>query len=214
MNGLWFMKSAEERTVRMADVPGMPPTGQLLVGLARLGQAVRMEAWRNAGPHNLSPLQADIIVLLDGRGGPLRQGEIVAALASTPPTVSDAVRVLRKKELVDASRDPGDARVTLLGLTAAGREEAGRLNVQSEKLTDAVSALAPDDFAAMLRGMTTLMRELQDRRAIPVSQMCLTCRFFVPRAHPDPQRPHHCNFVDAAFGDAELRVTCPDHEAA
>ncbi|BEL03953.1 MarR family transcriptional regulator [Actinoplanes sichuanensis] len=192
----------------------MPPTGQLLVGLARLGQAVRMEAWRNAGPHNLSPLQADIVTLLYGRDAPIRQGEIVTALASTAPTVSDAVKVLRKKELVDATRDLGDARVMLLGLTPAGREEAARLDVQSEKLTEAVSALAPGDFAAMLRGMTTLMRELQDRRAIPVSQMCLTCRFFVPRAHPDPERPHHCNFVDAPFGDAELRVTCPDHEVA
>ncbi|MCY1144320.1 hypothetical protein OWR29_40535 [Actinoplanes sp. Pm04-4] len=45
--------------------------------------------------------------------------------------------------------------------------------------------------------------------------MCLTCRFFVPEAHPEsPGHPHHCNFVDAAFGDAELRVTCPDHETA
>ncbi|GIF40150.1 MarR family winged helix-turn-helix transcriptional regulator [Actinoplanes xinjiangensis] len=198
----------------MAEVPGMPPTGQLLVGLARLGQAVRMEAWRNAGPHNLSPLQADIILLLHGRAGPIRQGEIVTALASTPPTVSDAVKALRKKELLEATRDLGDARVMLLGLTPAGHDEAGRLNIQSERLGDAVAALAPADFAAMLRGMTTLMRELQDRRAIPVSQMCLTCRFFVPRAHPDPERPHHCNFVDAPFGDAELRVTCPDHEPA
>ncbi|WP_177320109.1 MarR family winged helix-turn-helix transcriptional regulator [Actinoplanes philippinensis] len=198
----------------MADVPGMPPTGQLLVGLARLGQAVRMEAWRNAGPHHLSPLQADIILLLHGRGGALRQGEIVTALASTPPTVSDAVKVLRKKELVDAGRDPGDARVMLLGLTPAGHDEAARLAIQSEKLTDAVSALDPADFAAMLRGMTHLMRELQDRRAIPVSQMCLTCRFFVPQAHADPLRPHHCDFVDAPFGDAELRVTCPDHDPA
>ncbi|WP_229070520.1 MarR family winged helix-turn-helix transcriptional regulator [Actinoplanes sp. DH11] len=198
----------------MADVPGLPPASQLLIGLARLGQAVRMEAWRNAGPHNLSPLQADIVALLHDRGHPIRQGEIVTALASTPPTVSDAVKTLRKKELLEATRDPGDARALLLGLTEAGHEEAGRLAVQSETLTGAVSALSEDDFAAMLRSTTTLIRELQDRRAIPISRMCLTCRFFVPRAHPDPARPHHCAFVDAPFGDAELRVSCPDHEPA
>ncbi|MEU8819892.1 MarR family winged helix-turn-helix transcriptional regulator [Actinoplanes sp. NPDC048796] len=197
----------------MPEVPGPPSTSQLLIGLARLGQAVRMEAWRNAGPHNLSPLQADIVTLLLNKPGPIRQGEIVTALASTPPTVSDAVKVLRKKELLEAARDPGDARATLLGLSPLGRTEADRLRSQSETLTGALKALSHDDFAAMLRGITTLMRELQDRQAIPVSQMCLTCRFFVPRAHPDqPDRPHHCNYVDAPFGDAELRVTCPDHE--
>jgi DNA-binding MarR family transcriptional regulator len=197
----------------MAEVPGLPPASQLLIGLARLGQAVRMEAWRNAGPRNLSPLQADILGLLHGSRVPLRQGDIVAALASTPPTVSDAVKVLRRKELLEATRDPGDARAVLLSLSADGRAEAARLNVMSENLGGAVSVLSEDDFAAMLRGTVTLMRELQERRSIPVSRMCLTCRFFVPDAHPaDTGRPHHCNYVDAPFGDAELRVTCPDHE--
>jgi MarR family protein len=85
------------------EVPGLPPEHQLLAGLARLGQAIRMEAWRNSGPHNLSPLQADIITYLDEDARPHRQGEIVAALASTPPTVSDAVKVLRAKGLVAGS---------------------------------------------------------------------------------------------------------------
>ena len=197
----------------MAEVPGLPPASQLLIGLARLGQAVRIEAWRNAGPHNLSPLQADIIGLLHDSRGALRQGDIVAALASTAPTVSDAVKVLRKKELLAATRDPGDARVVLLSLSPAGQAEAARLTVVSPNLGDAVSALSDDDLAAMLRGTVTLMRELQDRHAIPVSRMCVTCRFFVPDAHPvETGRPHHCNFVDAPFGDTELRVTCPDQE--
>jgi DNA-binding MarR family transcriptional regulator len=191
----------------------MPPEKQLLVGLARLGQAVRMEAWRNAGPHNLSPLQADIVTLLQDNRTPMRQGDIVTALASTPPTVSDAVKVLRRKELLETARDPGDARAVRLSLSPAGRAEATRLNAMPESLGGAVSALSEDDFAATLRGVVTLMRELQDRRLIPVSQMCLTCRFFVPAAHPpESGRPHHCNYVDAPFGDAELRVTCPDHE--
>jgi DNA-binding MarR family transcriptional regulator len=196
------------------EVPGPPPASQLLIGLARLGQAVRMEAWRNAGPLNLSPLQADIVSLLHDSRTPLRQGEVVEALASTAPTVSDAVKVLRRKELLEATRDPADARVSRLTLTDSGRTEAARLSVVSESLGGAVAALAPDDFAAMLRGTVTLMRELQDRRSIPVSQMCLTCRFFVPDAHPAATgRPHHCNFVDAPFGDGELRVSCPDHES-
>lgn len=197
----------------MTDVPGMPPESQLLAGLARLGQAVRMEAWRNAGPHNLSPLQADIVTLLKDSRAPLRPGDIVAALASTPPTVSDAVKVLRRKELLEATRDPEDGRAVRLSLSTIGQAEAERLGVTSADLGGAVRTLADDDFAAMLRGVVTLMRELQDRRLIPVSRMCLTCRFFAPNTHPaESGRPHHCNFVDAPFGDGEFRVTCPDHE--
>ena len=55
---------------------------------------------------------------------------------------------------------------------------------------------------------------LQEARAIPVQRMCLTCRHFRPHVHDDPARPHHCAFVDAAFGDAALRLDCADHETA
>jgi len=44
--------------------------------------------------------------------------------------------------------------------------------------------------------------------------MCVTCRYFRPNAHDDPERPHHCAFVEAAFGDRNLRVDCLDHDPA
>ncbi|MFD9697502.1 MarR family winged helix-turn-helix transcriptional regulator [Lentzea sp. NPDC059081] len=197
----------------MTDVPGFPPNTQLLAALTRLGQATRMEAVRNAGPHNLSPLQADIISLFRRDATALRQSDIVTALASTAPTISDAVRVLRKKGLLDATADLSDARARLVRLTPAGHAEATRLNVYSESLVEAVDTLPEEELAAILRVGTKLMRELENRNLIPTSRMCPTCRFFVPNAHPsDDARPYHCNFVDAAFGDAEIRVTCPDHE--
>ena len=197
----------------MSEVPGLPPAQQLLVGIARLGQAIRMDAWRNNGPHNLSPLQADIVTFLAEEAVPRRQGDIVAALASTPPTVSDAVKALRAKKLLEGVRDPKDARAIVVRLTAEGESEARRLGDVSQVMSEAFSVLSEADLAAMLRGTATVMRGLQDRHAIPVSRMCLTCRFFAPNAHPeDAAHPHHCNFVDAPFGDAELRVTCPDHQ--
>jgi protoglobin len=44
--------------------------------------------------------------------------------------------------------------------------------------------------------------------------MCVSCRFFRPFIHDDPTHPHQCAFVDAPFGDGELRLDCPDHQAA
>ncbi|MFJ8472385.1 MarR family winged helix-turn-helix transcriptional regulator [Kitasatospora sp. NPDC094011] len=197
------------------DLPGLSPSEQLLIGLTRLGQAVRLSAWHNAGPTKLTPLQADILLFLAGDDRLRRQGEIVTALASTPPTVSDAVRALTAKELVDRRRDPTDTRAMTLALTADGRAEAERLSVIPEPLHAALAALDEEDVAAMLRGTTAMIRVLQEHQAIPISRTCVTCRFYRPDAHPDdPARPHHCAFVDAPFGDGELRLDCPDHQAA
>ncbi|AUY51632.1 MarR family winged helix-turn-helix transcriptional regulator [Streptomyces sp. CB01881] len=200
----------------MADpLPGLSPSEQLLIGLTRLGQAVRLSTWHNSGPTRLTPLQADILLHLAGDPRPRRQGEIVTALASTAPTVSDAVRALAAKELVDRQRDRADTRAVTLTLTEAGRAEAERLTVVPPPLREALDALGDDTVAAMLRGATTMIRVLQQHQAIPVSRTCVTCRFYRPDAHPEnPREPHHCAFVDAPFGDGRLRLDCPDHEQA
>ena len=59
-----------------------------------------------------------------------------------------------------------------------------------------------------------MIRTLQTRGRIPVARMCVSCRFFQPFRHDHPTTPHHCAFVDAPFGDGELRLGCPDHAAA
>jgi hypothetical protein len=74
-----------------------------------------------------------------------------------------------------------------------------------------VEGLDSEEQAALLRILVKMIRVLQDQGAIPVARMCASCRFFRPHAHPDPDRPHHCAFVDAPFGDRELRLECPDH---
>jgi DNA-binding MarR family transcriptional regulator len=66
---------------------------------------------------------------------------LVAALASTPPTVSDAMRVLRAKGLVERGAGPADARAVVVLLTAEGRAEADRLSAVSAPLHEAVTAM-------------------------------------------------------------------------
>lgn len=195
----------------MEDVPGTPPQEQLMVGITRLGQALRITSYRNAGPYRLSPLQADILVFLAGDPRPRRLTELATALASTPPTVSDAVKTLTAKELVERGRDALDARAVSLTLTSDGAAEAERLSQLPPEFARAMSDLAPEDLAAMLRGMSSMIRSLQDRRAIPVTRMCVTCAHFRPQAHPGSDKPHHCAFVDNPFNDEELRLDCPDH---
>ncbi|MGH8510685.1 MAG: hypothetical protein ACREU8_04680, partial [Gammaproteobacteria bacterium] len=41
---------------------------------------------------------------------------------------------------------------------------------------------------------------LQERGEVPISRMCVTCQHFRPGVYDDPDTPHHCAFVNAAFG--------------
>lgn len=73
--------------------------------------------------------------------GSRRAGELAAANAVTKPTVSSMINGLRQQGWVtDADDETGDARVTRIELTAAGRE---RLDRFEEELADRMEGLLP-----------------------------------------------------------------------
>jgi DNA-binding MarR family transcriptional regulator len=191
-----------------------PTANRVVTALSKLALVLRWGAWQQTGRHGLHPTQAQIVTLLAARPGGLRLGELAAALGVTPATTSDSVAALLRKGLVEKSPAPDDARAVMVTLTAKGRGEAAEITTWPDAMLGAVDDLDAAEQAALLRVLLKMIRSLQERRAIPAARMCVTCRFFDPYAHPGSDRPHHCRFVDAPFGDAELRVDCLDHEAA
>ncbi|MCO5167509.1 MAG: MarR family winged helix-turn-helix transcriptional regulator [Planctomycetes bacterium] len=183
-------------------------------GLSKVGLALRTHAWQEAAPRGLTPTQGQVLAFLRARPGGARLSAIADGLAVTAPTASDAVAALVEKRLVTKRRAPDDARAVLVGLTSRGRREAERAAAWPDVLLGAVDALRPDEQEVFLRGLVRMVGALQERGQVPVSRMCVTCRYFRPRVHDDPARPHHCAFVDAPMGDRHLRLDCPEQEPA
>lgn len=188
------------------------PTDQIVFGLGRIAALLRAGQWQAGSEAALSPSQAEILARIAAR--PLRQRDLAAHLGVSPASLSDSVSSLVAKGLVERLPDRDDGRAQRIAPTAAGAALAARLPAAPEALQAALSALPEIERARLLRTLTTLIRALQEARAIPAQQICATCRHFRPHAHADAARPHHCDFVNAAFGDASLRLDCRDHETA
>lgn len=192
--------------------PHSPPR-TALTGLAKLGLVLRQHAWQERGQSGLTPTQSQILAfVLARRPQPVSLAALARGLGVTAPTASEAVATLAAKGLVAKVRAPGDGRRLDIRLTEAGERLAERAGVWPDVLLEAVEALEPAEQAALLRALTKVIRSLQERGRIPVARMCASCRYFRPNVHADPDRPHHCAFVGAAFGDRELRLDCADHE--
>jgi DNA-binding MarR family transcriptional regulator len=201
----------------VADGPLPPdePLGKrVTTGLAKIGMALKQQAWVEAGGRGLTPTQGQALAVLRANPAGLRLGELAAQLGVTQPTASDSVAALARKGLVVKAPLAGDGRGVLVRLTPAGAREAAATAAWPDFLLEAVGELSAAEQAAFLRGLVTMIRTLQLRGRIPVVRMCVSCTFFRPFRHADPARPHHCAFVDAPFGDGELRLDCPDHAAA
>lgn len=186
---------------------------QIAFALSRLAALQRAAAWREAGAQGLSATQAAILHEL-ARRGPARVGALAAALGVTQPTLSDALAALVAKGLAERRPDPADRRALSVRLTPAGAAATRGLADMPEALATALARLPEAERGAMLRALSRVIRGLQQAGAIPVQRMCATCRHFRPYQHDDAAEPHHCGFVDAAFGDARLRIDCGDQAEA
>lgn len=185
---------------------------QIATALQRLSLFWRASQWELAKEFGLNPTQVDLLSRVAARAE--RLGDLAAVLGVSQASLSDSVSALERKGLVLRRPDPDDGRARRIDATAEGRALAARLPDAPDALLGAVAGLAEADAAGLLRSLSLIIRNLQEARAIPVQRMCLTCHHFRPHVHDDPARPHHCAFVDAAFGDAALRLDCADHETA
>jgi DNA-binding MarR family transcriptional regulator len=191
-----------------------PLDRRVITGLAKVGLATRHHAWREAEGQGLTPTQGQVLAFLRHRPEAARLSTLAEVLAVTPATASQAVDALTRKGLAAKARASDDARALAITLTEAGRREADRVAGWSDFLLAAVDTLTPAEQTVFLGALVKMIRTLQERGEIPISRMCVTCRFFRPKVHPDPDQPHHCAFVDAPFGDRHLRLDCADHDPA
>jgi DNA-binding MarR family transcriptional regulator len=189
------------------------PVGQrVAVALSKLGLALKQQAWTQASQDGLSPTQGQILSALSLEGA-LTGSELAARLGVSLPTVSDAVRVLVEKGALEKRPDPRHPRASLLSLTPHGAELAKRVSTWPDFLAASVGELSKSEQEAVLSAVLKMIRSLQQKGLIPVSRMCVSCKYFQPNVH-EGELPHHCGLVDAAMAGRHLRVECPEHVEA
>jgi DNA-binding MarR family transcriptional regulator len=189
-----------------------PLEQRIATGLYKVGLAMKHQAWRQAAEEGLSPTQGEILAVLSTAGA-MRTSQLARRLALSTPTVSISVRTLVEKNLVEKSPDDRDARTSLLRLTPEGRRNGTKALGWPEFLACAVTEMSRPEQEAFLLGLMKMIRVLQEKGQIPLTRMCVSCRYFRPNVHPG-DKPHHCALVDAPMGPRHLRVDCPEHEVA
>jgi DNA-binding MarR family transcriptional regulator len=114
------MQLAQETSV--PEVERDTPAQEVLDGVSSLLRAVRCIEHRHAWPDaGLRRADASVLKVL-AKGGEQRSGEIAAKLGVDASVVSRQLTVLESDGLVSRRPDPADARVSLVAVSASGRE--------------------------------------------------------------------------------------------
>ena len=180
----------------------------ILIGLSKIGIALKSQSWQDAGQQKLTPTQGQILTILLEKA--LRLSDLANHLSVSAATASDAVITLVNKGLVQKIKSPTDGRAIEITLTSAGLEAAQKTSTWTDFLLETVNELSAAEQVIFLRSLIKMIRKLQENGQISVVNMCVTCTFFQPNRYDDEEYPHHCSFVNAPFGDRHLRINCPE----
>ncbi|GAB3279864.1 hypothetical protein GCM10027347_54750 [Larkinella harenae] len=182
---------------------------KIVAGLERVGEVFRVLLWQQSRETGLSPIQIQLLLFLashDATKG--KVGYLASEFNLTKPTISDAVKILVQKDLLERMTDPVDSRSHSLRLTPAGQRIVDQTGGFAHVLSQLVGQLEGGQKTALYESLFALIHGLHQRGLIAVQRMCKTCMHY----QYDGQI-HYCGLLQIPLEADLLRLDCPEHAA-
>lgn len=186
----------------VAETPG----AELHDYLERLCNLIRSQARAAVADLGLQPVQLEALHYLARcnrySNTPLAVAEY---LGSTKGTVSQTLKVLESRGLVDKVSDAKDRRLVHLTPTLKARELLARA-MPAPILRQAAADLAGPEIGALVAGLRRLLRGIQIAHGQRSFAACASCRYNVRTAEGI-----HCGLTGEPLTEPDLGLICREH---
>lgn len=184
-------------------------SAKLVVALERISEAYKTMLWDQAKDLGLSPIQIQILIFVAHHEQRLcTVSHIAREFNLTKATISDAIRVLRKKDLLIKIDSEKDRRAYFLQLS----DSAKSVVEQAEKYPDAIQELIREmpevQQGRLFKNLSHLIEGLVQKEIIQVQRHCQACKY-LEKGSPDS----YCKLLEKNLAQHELRLDCPEFEA-
>ncbi|WP_028892967.1 MarR family winged helix-turn-helix transcriptional regulator [Tenacibaculum sp. 47A_GOM-205m] len=181
---------------------------KIVVALERISEAFRVLLWSESKENSLSPIQIQILIfLLFHSEEKCKVSYLAEEFNMTKATISDSIRVLLKKELVQKFNNPSDTRSYIIGLTNQGKQIAEKSANFTLNIEQPLSSLPEDQKKDILAGLLKVIYQLNKAGVITIQRMCFTCSYY-----QNENNEHFCKLLQSKLASKELRIDCPEHE--
>jgi DNA-binding MarR family transcriptional regulator len=178
--------------------------GKIVVGLERISETFRVLLWDHAKEVGLSPIQIQILIFVAYHKRSLcGVSHLAKEFNMTKPTISDAVKVLEQKELIQKESSPTDSRSYIISLTKAGQSLVKKTEGFANPIRKELEKLGGDDLSAIYTALSQLIFGLNHKGIIQVQRTCYNCQFFAGS---------FCNKIEIALKTGDIRLDCPEFE--
>jgi DNA-binding MarR family transcriptional regulator len=185
---------------------------RIIAALERISQAFRVLLWNESKEFALSPIQVQVLIFLLHHSEEKRKVSYLAdEFNMTKATISDTIKALDQKGLINKTTERQDSRSYVIHLTKKGIDIAERTSVFTRELQIPIDKLHPDDKENLLLSLMGVIHHLNRTGVITIQRMCTTCVHYKPA---DGRQPHFCKLLNKKIENSELRIDCPEHQLA
>lgn len=186
----------------------MNQNAKIAIGIERLSTMFRAILWEDVKHHALSPLQAQILLFITLHGAALNSvSHLAKEFAVTKATISDAVRVLLEKKLLE-KQSGDDGRAYSLILTENGKAYTKKLSTPADFMDTVLIDASPEEIEKIWEGLLLLLNHMQKSGIIPL-RMCFSCQYY---GRSDVAKaPHYCKLLQKNHTLMDIRLDCEEH---
>ena len=180
---------------------------KVITGLERIAEVFKTLLWEKAKLHGISPIQIQILLFVSDHNVKLcNVSHLAKEFNVTKPTISDAVRVLLNKGLLDKDFSPSDNRRYNLLLSSKGEQLTADLYDYSSPVSKEIQNISREELHSLFGVISKLIYQLNQKGIIQVQRTCFGCQFY----DGNKLDTHHCNLLGKELMSKEIRLDCSD----
>jgi len=182
---------------------------KIVVALERISGAFRTLLWNEGKECGLSPIQIQILIFVDLHMEKLCTVSYLAEeFRLTKATISDSVKVLLQKNLLEKIANEQDTRSYSIKPTQEGKEASKKLSLFANSLQKPLNSLSEVQKQVFWDSLLVMISSLEQAGIISLQRMCLGCQNYENR-----QGEHFCKLLNRKLQNQEIRIDCPEHQA-
>ena len=181
---------------------------KILSGLERLSEVLKALLWQKAKTYGISPIQIQILLFVSTHHLDICNVSYLAKEFNvSKPTISDAVKILLKKNYLSKDFSPVDNRRYNLLSTSQGSELVSDLSEYASPISEELTEFGEQELSGIYRTITKLIFQLNQRGVIQVQRTCFKCKYY----KGDRKSKHFCNYMNTKLKSQEIRLDCNEY---
>jgi DNA-binding MarR family transcriptional regulator len=181
---------------------------KIIVGLERISESFRVLLRRQAKLSGLSPLQIQVLIFCAYHEKNLcKVSHLAEEFNVTKATVSDAVKSLHEKKLINKEFDKNDSRIYTISPSDDGKAALKKLESFAAPVKDILDGLPGKSLEDFYDSTTKIIYGLNKAGILSVQRTCYNCVYYSASGEN-----HYCRLLQSELFTKDIRLDCPEFE--